>query len=515
MKKTTHAPKPGLPRVSSDSSGSRIAVIGGGIAGVAAATVLAEHGASVVLFEREAQLGGRVRGWPDQLSDGSGFTMERGFHAFFRNYYNLRALLRRVDPGLTLLEPLEDYPLLGPNGHHESYAGLPRQTPLNLLALIARTRTLGIRDLPAIPSWPTLAMLAYDESATFSEFDGISAGEFLDSLNFPVGARRMLFDIFAHSFFNPERVMSAAEMIRLFHVYFTGNPEGLVFDVLRVPFADVWCRFEALLHRNGADVRLATAVTAIGDAAAGGVRVKTAAGDDEFASVVLACEVPGLQALSRAGSGRIGAALSDVASRVGTTAPFAVWRLWLDRPTAPGRAPFAAVGGLGRLDNISLYHLFQDDGRAFSARTGGSVVELHAYALEGMDAPDAEAQLRAELHATLEELYPEIAGATVLDERWILAADCPAFEVGAWQSRPTTTTTDPRLVLAGDHVRLPVPAALMEGAATSGFLAANSLLRYLGVAGVAVDSVPLRGILSGAAAFCRRANVGPFRSKAA
>jgi isorenieratene synthase len=132
-----------------------------------------------------------------------------------------------------------------------------------------------------------------------------------------------------------------------------------------------------------------------------------------------------------------------------------------------------------------------------------------------MDAPDAEAQLRAELHATLEELYPEIAGATVLDERWILAADCPAFEVGAWQSRPTTTTTDPRLVLAGDHVRLPVPAALMEGAATSGFLAANSLLRYLGVAGVAVDSVPLRGILSGAAALGRRANVGPFRSRAA
>ena len=24
--------------------------------------------------------------------------MNRGFHAFFRQYYNLRALLRRVDP---------------------------------------------------------------------------------------------------------------------------------------------------------------------------------------------------------------------------------------------------------------------------------------------------------------------------------------------------------------------------------------------------------------------------------
>ena len=25
--------------------------------------------------------------------------MSRGFHAFFRQYYNLRALLRRADPG--------------------------------------------------------------------------------------------------------------------------------------------------------------------------------------------------------------------------------------------------------------------------------------------------------------------------------------------------------------------------------------------------------------------------------
>lgn len=512
MKKTTLTPTPGLPRLPGPT---RVAVIGGGIAGVAAATVLAERGAEVVLYEREAQLGGRVRGWADQLSDGTPFTMERGFHAFFRNYYNLRSLLRRVDPGLTLLEPLEDYPLLGPNGHQESFAGLPSQTPLNLLALIARTRTLGVRDLPTIPPWPTLAMLAYDEEATFAEFDGISAGEFLDSLHFPADARQMLFDIFAHSFFNPERRMSAAEMIRLFHIYFTGNPEGLVFDVLKVPFAALWDRFAGLLARHGADVRLGTPVTAIGDADDGAVLVRSATGEERYAAVVVACEVPGLHALARAGSGRIGATLSDVASRVGTTAPFAVWRLWLDRPTAPGRAPFAAVGGLGRLDNISLYHLFQDDGRAYAARTGGSVVELHAYALEAMDAPGAEDRLRAELRATLEQLYPELAGARVLDERWILAADCPAFEVGAYERRPTTTTADPRLVLAGDHVRLPVAAALMEGAATSGFLAANALLRSLGVAGVAVDAVPTRGILSGAAALGRRAKVGPFRRRAA
>ena len=29
--------------------------------------------------------------------------MNRGFHAFFRQYYNLRDLLRRIDPGLSML----------------------------------------------------------------------------------------------------------------------------------------------------------------------------------------------------------------------------------------------------------------------------------------------------------------------------------------------------------------------------------------------------------------------------
>ena len=32
------------------------------------------------------------------VADGADVAMNRGFHAFFRQYYNLRALLRRVDP---------------------------------------------------------------------------------------------------------------------------------------------------------------------------------------------------------------------------------------------------------------------------------------------------------------------------------------------------------------------------------------------------------------------------------
>ncbi len=89
-----------------------VVVIGGGIAGLAAAAGLAERGVRVTLLERDRQLGGRVAGWAETTDDGTRLPMSRGFHAFFRQYYNLRALLRRADPGLSRLVPVADYPLV-------------------------------------------------------------------------------------------------------------------------------------------------------------------------------------------------------------------------------------------------------------------------------------------------------------------------------------------------------------------------------------------------------------------
>ena len=161
--------------------------------------------------------------------------MERGFHAFFRQYYNLQALLRRIDAELSFLEPLEDYPILGPGGQVESFSGLPKTPPWNVIELTRRTPTLSLGDLMRVNGRAALAMLRYERGWTYGRYDGETAGAYLDSLAFPPDARRMLFDVFAHSFFNPEEAMSAAELLMMFHFYFTGNPEGLIFDVSKQP----------------------------------------------------------------------------------------------------------------------------------------------------------------------------------------------------------------------------------------------------------------------------------------
>lgn len=473
--------------------GTRAAVVGGGIAGVAAAVVLAERGLHVTLIEREEYLGGRAGAWTDHLSDGTPFEMERGFHAFFRQYYNLQALLRRVDPELDFLEPLDDYPIHGPDGEEQSFHGLPTSTPANLATLVRRSSAISFRELTRVSVPRAMEMLTYDRERTYGRRDRDDAGAYLDSLNFPPKARRLFFDVFAHSFFNPERAMSAGELLMMFHFYFTGNPEGLVFDVSRRPFSHaIWDPFAKHLSDLGVDQRMGVTARAV-ERPGARWSVRTDSGDVTADVVVLALPVPALQQVVEASP-----ALDDEEWRasiegLALTNPFVVWRLWLDTPTDAGRAPFIGTTGLGPLDNISLYHLFEDESREWAESHGGSVVELHAYAV---DPNVPEAEMRESLLAGLHHLYPETQNATVLEERYLVRQDCPAFAPGSFADRPAVETPFAEIALAGDLVRLPFPSALMERAAASGFLAANHVLAAYGVRTEPVRTVPPRGLLA-------------------
>jgi carotenoid phi-ring synthase / carotenoid chi-ring synthase len=475
--------------------GKRAVIVGGGIAGVAAAVLLCERGVEVTLIERETQLGGRAGGFEHILPGGERVQMERGFHAFFRQYYNLRALLRRIDPELSLLAQLPDYPILGPSGMLQSFQGLPKRTPFQVLALALRTPYLRLSDLRHVNARAALEMLRFDCARTYARYDSQSAAGYLDSLGFPPAARRMLFDVFSHSFFNPEAELSAAELLMNFHFYFTGNAEGLVFDVVRRPLtAAIWQPFASWLQARGVKLLCDTRVERVERAADGGLTVQHSRGSERADSLVLALDVSALKQVIAASPGL--AELSGL-HWLELTRPFAVWRLWLDRPLDPGRAAFAGTTGIGLLDNISRYEVFQDESAAWAARHGGSVVELHAYAVP----PDLdEGLLRRDLLAGLHAFYPETREARAVSESFLLRQDCPAFPPGSYQRRPGVRTALPDVALAGDFVSVPFPCALMERACASGFLAANSLLDRYGVESLPLQTVPAQGMFSGRSA---------------
>jgi len=472
-------------------AGRRAAVIGGGIAGVAAATLLCERGVQVTLLEREPTLGGRAGGFEHVLATGETVHMERGFHAFFRQYYNLRALLRRIDPELALLTALPDYPILGPSGMLQSFRDLPKRTPFQVLALAWRSPYLRLADLVHVNGRAAFEMLCFDGLRTYQRYDRRSAADYLDSLSFPSAARRMLFNVFSHSFFNPESELSAAELLMMFHFYFTGNAEGLVFDVVRRPLTTaIWQPFETWLRQRNASVLTSSEVERVERQPAGGLVVHHSRGTSEVDDVVLALDVAALQRVVTQ-SAAFGALHAQVEA-LGLTRPFAVWRLWLDRPLRADRAAFAGTTGVGLLDNISCYERFQDESAAWARQHGGSVVELHAYAVPH----ENEAAIKADLLAGLRMFYPETVAARVLHDCFLLRQDCPAFPPGSHAVRPTVATRLPNVALAGDFVAMPFPCALMERAAASGFLAANTLLAQYGVAAEPLRSVAARGLFS-------------------
>ncbi|MEU3241976.1 MULTISPECIES: FAD-dependent oxidoreductase [unclassified Streptomyces] len=484
------APRPGAPRVDGERRPTT-AVVGGGIAGLAAATVLAERGVGVTLYEREPALGGRLAGWPVRLRDGSTATMSRGFHAFFRQYYNLRALLRRTDPGLERLTRLTDYPLRHRGGLEESFRRVPRTPPWSALGFVALSPTFGIRDLARMNPVAALPLLDVRVPDVYERLDALSAQEFLESVRFPEAAHHLAFEVFSRSFFADPRELSAAEMVLMFHIYFLGSAEGLLFDVPDEPFPEaLWGPLGDYLRSHGVDVRTSTAVDTIEPTPDGCFDVITGDEEQRHDTVVLAVDTAGLRSVVSRSPRLADAPWRDRVARLRNAPPFLVSRLWLDRPVARDRPGFLGTSGYGTLDNVSVMERWEGEASRWAARTGGSVVELHAYAQSRGAARDVEQKrLLAQLHT----VYPETSAATVVDERHEWRADCPLFSVAAYTDRPAVRTSDPGLMVAGDLVRTELPVALMERAATSGFMAANALLERWGVRGQTLWTVPDRG----------------------
>ncbi len=498
-RRVIHRAPSGLPHATALPGVPHVVVIGAGIAGLAAAAGLAERGVSVEVLEREPHLGGRVAGWTDHL-DGTDLPNNRGFHAFFRQYYNLRELLRRSDPGLQRLTAVEDYPLVDGEGRRDTFRGLPQNPPWNAIVFALRSPTFRFRDLVRIDGKAAAPLATVSVPGIYEQLDDRDAGTFLDQINFPRAARHLAFEVFARSFFARPDKLSAAELAAMFHIYFLGSSEGLVFDVANSNFdTALWNPLGEYLKGRGVEFRTGVSADSIATGGAKKFRVATDGGRTIDADgVVLAVDVGGLQRIVAA-SPDLGDA--DWRARVAAmqlAPPFVVQRLWLDSPMNAGRPPFLGTGGLEPVDNISVVSNYEQQAAEWARAHGGSVVEVHAYSVPadvplGAVAPEALGGLRDQMLARLHQLYPETARAGIVAERLLVKQDCPLFSPGSFADRPTVETPQDGLVLAGDGIRIDLPVALMERAATTGWTAANRLLANWGVSGHTLYTVPVQG----------------------
>lgn len=130
--------------LSSVAPTQRIAIIGAGWAGMAAAVRAVQDGHQVTVFEASRTLGGRARGVPLSLPDGREISVDNGQHILIGAYTDTLRLMRlvNVDPQEALLRlPMA---LMFPDGTGLSLPDLP--TPLDALMGILRARGWAWRD---------------------------------------------------------------------------------------------------------------------------------------------------------------------------------------------------------------------------------------------------------------------------------------------------------------------------------------------------------------------------------
>ena len=472
-----------------DGPAPRVAVIGGGLAGIGAASALCERGVEVTLFERNDYLGGKAGAWRARIGE-TEQTIDHGFHAFFRQYYNLNRFLDRLDLR-SGFRSIEDYIIIDADGRELSFGDIETAPGLNIVDLGRRGFYRWRQVMPKRTRDRLDAFVRFDMQHTYDALDDVPFARFCDEAALPAELRAS-FRTFARAFFSDEAHLSTADVLRAFHFYYLSHDHGLMYDF---PVGDYEATLLSPIRRHleehGVELRLGSPVDAIERGAEKRFRV----GDCEVDWVVVAADIPGAQSII-AGS----AWMRDVAPEfvadvhaLRTSHGYAVWRIWADRDLRPGLPTFTNVDRARILDSVTRYHRITDEAREWASAHEGAVLELHSYALPAEITDDAV--VRRTFLEDLEHHFPEVSGLKISADVLQVRRDFPAFAPGQHKHRPEPKSAIDGMLMAGDWVRLPYPMTHMEAAFTSGLVCANTIFKQLGVQLEPIETVAPGGIL--------------------
>lgn len=209
---------------------------------------------------------------------------------------------------------------------------------------------------------------------------------------------------------------------------------------------------------------------------------------------VLASDVTGTKRIIERSDIRQPEFESRIAS-LGTADPYVVWRLWLDRPVTSAEYPFYTVAGFTYTDSVSLFSRFQEPFISWGKKQGGSVVELHAYAIAPEDVRPNEV-IKQTMLEEMHHMFPETKDATILYDVYMQQQNFTRWAPGDHARRPVSETPLENLSLAGDWVKVDAPVFLMEAAVFTGRLAANAICSKEALKPTPLPIVPMDGLFA-------------------
>lgn len=418
-------------------------VVGGGLAGMAAALALGSVGFRVDLFEARRYLGGRASSFPA----GDGTLVDNGQHVLLGCCRNLLDFYRRLGAE-RCIRFYSKFWFVEPGG---------RISPLatgrgKLLASFWLLPFLGMRDKVTIARALVSVRREYRER---SDLDRITMIQWLREKRQSTQAIERFWRPVLVSGLNeePERV-AARHGVQLFWLGLLAGAGARRFGVPQVPLGELysavrWRQHPAVTIRLGA--RVERVICEQGRAAA----VRSAGTVHRADYFVLA--VPARQAAALAPELGLQPGGFEFSPIVGV-------HLWFDRPVA--HLPHAAL--LGR----AIQWVFD--------RLEGRYLLAVISAARGLLTLPREELVQLALRDLAEFLPPvrqaRLESATVVREAEATFSAVPGLEA----IRPRAVTPIPNLFLAGDWTRTGWPAT-MEGAVRSGYLAAEAVAAAAGL----------------------------------
>src|SRR5262245_32594909 len=125
-----------------------VIVIGGGFAGLSAATALAEHGVRVLVLEARPTLGGRATAFTDPAT---GERVDNGQHVLVGGYHETFAFLRRLNSAADVyVQPDLHIDVIDRYGRASSLKCPPLPPPLHLLGGVIAWKGIDWRDRAAL-----------------------------------------------------------------------------------------------------------------------------------------------------------------------------------------------------------------------------------------------------------------------------------------------------------------------------------------------------------------------------
>jgi len=437
----------------------RVAVVGGGLAGMAAALAAADGGAEVVVFERRPVLGGLTASIKH-----NGLFFDNGQHVFLRCCTAYRGFIDRIGAtGQVFLQDRLEVPVLAPGGARSSIKRSALPAPLHMAGSLATYRHLSVRERVRLVR-PALALRRLDPDD--ASLDNASFGDWLTDHGQNKRAVDRLWNLIALPTLNVGAGEASLGLAtKVFRVGLLDRSDGGDIGWSRVPLGELHGAIAArALEAAGIETVLGSPVGAIGRAPLGAFTVSCGARSVVVDAVILATPLRV--------SASIGASIGPVvgareAEALGTS-PIVNVHLVLDRKVTD--LPLAAC--------VDSPVQFVFDRTVASGAKSGQCLVISLSAADSYMATGSP-ELVSTFFEALRELFPAARQARLVDA--IVAREKAAtFRAvpGTAAFRPPTKTEVPGLFLAGAWCDTGWPAT-MEGAVRSGQQAASQALALL------------------------------------